>query len=127
MRLQPFVQVDGTPFSVSSAEIVRARGQPWRSGRNAVGLDEFDYGDVVFRFQDGGRLEEVTREAKVLTFGNIAVPFEALAGFVRAQDPDTFDRAGFVVSPAFGIAFDPAEPFWVTALARHCLPEWEAL
>ena len=36
-------------------------------------------------------------------------------------------RAGFVVSPRFGLAFDPGEPSWVTALARHCLPQWEAL
>ena len=26
-----------------------------------------------------------------------------------------------------GLAFDPGEPSWVTALARHCLPQWEAL
>lgn len=36
-------------------------------------------------------------------------------------------RARFVVSPLYGIAFDPFEPAWVTALARHCIPQWEAL
>lgn len=127
MKLQPFLQVDGTAFSASSDEIVRLRGRPWRSGRNGVGLDELDYGDVVYRFQEGGRLEEITQEAKFVTLGNVAVPFEALAGFVRAQDPDAFERAGFLVSPAFGLAFDPTEPFWVTALASHCIPEWRAL
>lgn len=127
MKLQPYEQVDDTPFSVSSADIVRTRGQPWRSGRNGVGLNEFDYGEVVFRFQDGGRLEEITKEAHVLSLGNVAVPFEALAAFIRHQDPDAFERAGFLVSPAFGLAFDPTEPFWVTALARHCIPQWQAL
>jgi hypothetical protein len=59
--------------------------------------------------------------------GNVAVPFESLAAFIRHQDAEAFERAGFLVSPAFGLAFDPTEPFWVTALARHCIPEWRAL
>lgn len=127
MKLEPFLQVDDTPFSVSSDELVRTRGQPWRRGRNGVGLHELDYGHVVYRFQDCGRLEEVTLEAEVITIGNVAVPFATLAAFVRSQDPEAFERAGFLVSPSFGLAFDPKEPFWVTALARHCLPEWKAL
>lgn len=127
MKLQPYEQVDDVRFAASAGDVLRLRGQPWRSGRNDVGLDELDYGEVVYRFQECGRLEEVTREARVLTLGNVAVPFEALAAFVRAQDPDAFERAGFLVSPAFGLAFDPSEPFWVTALARHCIPEWQAL
>ena len=127
VKLAPYVQVDDTPFSVSGADIVRSRGQPWRSLRNDVGLNELDYGDVVYRFQDCGRLEEVTLQAQVVTLGNVAVPFESLAAFLRGQDPDAFERAGFLVSPAYGLAFDPSEPFWVTALARHCIPEWKAL
>jgi hypothetical protein len=127
VKLEPFVQVDDTPFSVTRADILQARGRPWRALRNDIGLDELDYGDVVYRFQDGGRLEEVTREAQVVNFGNVAVPFETLAAFVRRHDPEAFERAGFLVSPQFGLAFDPSEPFWVTALARHCLPQWKAL
>ena len=45
----------------------------------------------------------------------------------KSGSRDTFRRAGFVVSPAFGLAFDPTEPPWVTALAAHCLAEWRAL
>lgn len=127
MKLQPFEQVDDTPFTASMDDIVRAHGQPWRSQRNDVGLNELDYGGVVYRFQDSGRLEEITQEAEVVSLGKVAVPFTSLAGFIRAQDPDAFERAGFLVSPGFGLAFDPTEPFWVTALARHCIPEWEAL
>lgn len=127
MRLHPYEQVGSTPFSTTSEEILERRGQPWRTQRNGVGLNEMDYGDVVYRFQDCGRLEEVTTQAEVLTLGKVSVPFASLAGFIRAQDPDAFERAGFLVSPAFGLAFDPKEPFWVTALARHCIPEWKAL
>ena len=127
VRIEPYVQVDGVPFSATGDDIRGRRGKPWRSGRNDVGLDELDYGDAVYRFQDCGRLEEVTLQARVLAFGNVAVPFDVLAAFVREGDPAAFERAGFLVSPAFGIAFDPAQPFWVTALAQHCLPQWEAL
>ncbi|MBA2962100.1 MULTISPECIES: hypothetical protein [Ramlibacter] len=127
MRLDPYVQVDDTPFTLSREELQRARGDPWRALRNGVGLHEMDYGDVVYRFQDNGRLEEVTVQAEVVTIGNVAVPFATLAAFIRAHDPEAFERAGFLVSPQLGLAFDPSEPFWVTALARHCLQEWKNL
>ncbi|MBL0426521.1 hypothetical protein [Ramlibacter alkalitolerans] len=127
MRLDPYVQVDETPFTALAGDLLRRRGPPWRAGRNDVGLDEMDYGDVVYRFQDCGRLEEITLQAEVVMLGNVAVPFATLAAFIRAQDPEAFERAGFLVSPRFGLAFDPSEPFWVTALARHCIGEWRAL
>lgn len=127
MRLDPFEMVDDTPFALSSAQLRRERGEPWRMLRNGIGLTEMDYGDAVYRFQDSGRLEEITLQAEVVVIANVAVPFAHLAAFVRDQDPDAFERARFVVSPKFGLAFDPSEPFWVTALARHCLPEWERL
>ena len=127
LRLDPFERVDGYAFTVSRAELVDTRGTPAREGRNGVGLNELDYGSVVYRFQENGRLEEVTAQAPVLDLGPVAVPFPSLEAFIVEQDPAAFRRAGFVVSPRFGLAFDPTEPCWVTALARHCLPEWEAL
>jgi hypothetical protein len=127
MKLDPFVQVDDAPFTLTREALSRTRGEPWRALRNDVGLNEMDYGDVVYRFQDNGRLEEITREAKVLHLGNVAVPFEQLAACVRAQDAEVFERAGFLISPRFGLAFDPSQPYWVTALARHCLPQWRGL
>jgi hypothetical protein len=127
MNLQPFVRVDGTPFSASSEEVVKLRGVPARTCRNGIGLNEMDYESVVFRFQDCGRLEEVTMQAQVVSFGNVAVPFAALASFVRVNDPSSFEKAGFLVSPLFGLAFDPTEPCWVTAIAAHCLDSWRAI
>jgi hypothetical protein len=127
MRLTPYVSVDATPFAASRRDLLTARGAPASTTRNSVGLHEMDYGSVVFRFQDSGRLEEVTQQAPVLHLGSIAVPFVALERFVREQDPDAFERAGFVVSPKFGIAFDPDCPSWVTALAAHCVDAWRAL
>jgi len=127
MKLEPFVRVDGLPFSATRDDVLRDRGRPASEARNDVGLHELDYRDAVYRFQDGGRLEEVTLRAPVVHFGAVAVPFGALESFIREHDPSMFERAGFVVSPAFGLAFVPAEPCWVTALARHAIGPWRAL
>jgi len=104
MRLEPFISVDARSFSMSREELQRQLGVPLRQRRNEVGLHEFDYGELIFRFQDSGRLEEVTAQSPVLHLGPIAVPFASLAAFVSAHDPQAFRRAGFTVSPAFGLA-----------------------
>lgn len=127
MRLKPFEQVDEVPFTASREDVVRVRGKPALTHRNDVGLNELDYGSVVCRFQDNGRLEEVTQQANTVVLGNVAVPFTALRQFLTEQDEGVFERAGFVISPKFGMAFDPANPFWVTALAAHCIGTWRAL
>ena len=111
MHLEPFIRVNGTPFTASREDVIRAHGQPLSEIRNPVGLSELDYGAVVYRFH----------------LGAVAVPFRDLAVFVRANDAAAFERADFLVSPLFGLAFVPGEPCWVTALARHCLGAWEAL
>lgn len=127
LQLTPFTAFGAIPFSVGVEALLARLGPPQRCERNAAELDEYDYGHSVFRFQDGGRLEEITQRAPVLQLGAVAIPFAALAGFVRGQDGEAFERAGFLISPAFGIAFVPDEPDWVTALARHCIPTWRAL
>jgi hypothetical protein len=127
MRLDPYLSFAGYAFSLQPDDLLKQRGTPLQAGRNEVGLNEMDYGDVVLRFQDSGRLEEITARSPVLQMGALAVPFDQLQPFVLAQDATAFWRARFLVSPALGLAFDPTEPAWITALAKHCLPEWEQL
>lgn len=127
VQLSPFIGVNDILFSFSMDDTVQRLGAPRHRGRNAVDLDELDYGNLVLRFQDNGRLEEITIEAPVLALGSVSIPFAALKAFIQAQDGEAFERAGFMVSPSFGLAFVPDEPFWITALAQHCLPEWTAL
>ena len=93
-------------------------------------MTELDYGWRVLRFEDSGRLEEVTQRAPVLyvvTEGGavIDLPFAALAAFVWREGAQAFERAGFVISPR--LALVPHEPDWVTALAAHCIATWRAL
>jgi hypothetical protein len=37
---------------------------------------------------------------------------------MRHQDSAAFERAGFVVSPKFGLAFAPESPTWVDGLGQ---------
>ncbi len=127
MKLQPFVQAGELAFTLTAEDIRRRWGVPQREGRNAVALNELDYGHTVLRFQDCGRLEEITLRVPVLELATVAVPFASLQSFVRSQDPEAFERARFVISPRFGLAFDPSEPPWLTVLAAHCLDEWRRL
>lgn len=127
MKLDPYVAVDDVPFTASIDSLLRAKGPPGRRERNEVGLDALDYGRAVYRFQDNGRLEEVTVDSPAVAFGTVTVPFGALAAFVRVQDPQAFERAGFLVSPRFGLAFDPRDGRWVTALAAHAIAQWRTL
>ena len=105
VKLDPFVQVDDTLFSVSRNALVRRKGPPLRRSVNDVALEVFDYGGVVYRFQVSGRLEEVTTRAPVVHIGEIAIPFRALAAFVKAQDPDVFERASFLA-----VSYTHSEP-----------------
>lgn len=127
MQLDPYRSFAGYDFSLTPEALRRRRGEPWRTRRNEVALNEMDYGDVVLRFEDNGRLEEITVSAPVLHLGTLAIPFEHLQAHLTAHDPAVFWRARFLVSPAFGLACDPTEPAWITALARHCLAQWESL
>lgn len=127
VRLTPFERVDDIPFTDRRDDLMRRYGPAPQESRNAVELTELDYGDRVFRFQDSGRLEEITLRAPVLEVGGVAIPFASLAEFVRRHDRHAFERAGFLISPQWGLAFVPHQPDWVTALARHCLPAWRAI
>jgi hypothetical protein len=127
VKIDPYVSVDGLPFSTRAEGLCARLGPPVRTSRNEVALNEMDYGHAVFRFQDNGRLEEITQRGAVVHLGAVAVPFAALAAFIAEHDPGQFERAGYVVSPRFGLAFVPGQPPWVTALARHCIDSWRAL
>jgi len=127
LRLDPFVSLGDVAFDLTPAALRARRGPPPREARSSIGLTEHDYGDAVLRFQDNGRLEEITMQAPVLSLGVVAIAFACLGPFVRAHDAGAFERAGFLVSPGFGLAFVPAQPCWVTALAPHCLDAWRAL
>ncbi len=127
MRLIPYFLADAIPFTATREQVVAHYGRPRAAQRNNVGLNELDYGDLIVRFQDNGRLEEITRRAPLLYLGTELLPFARLADHVHRHDPAVFERGGFLVSPRFGLAFDSDCPPWITALAAHCIPTWRAM
>ena len=44
MHLDPFVSVDGLPFTTTPQQLRALRGAPQEETRNAVELNELDYG-----------------------------------------------------------------------------------
>lgn len=127
MKLIPFILVDAVPFTATRAQVLAHYGAPLLMQRNGVGLNELNYGDWVARFQDSGRLEEVTMQVPVLSIHGHQVAFDALSAFVQAHDVDMFERGGFWVSPRLGFAFVPGRADWVTALAAHCIESWRSM
>jgi hypothetical protein len=127
VHLHPFVSVDGLPFTTTPQQLRQRLGPPLAQTRNAIELNELDYGDAVYRFQDSGRLEEVTKRVAILHLGPLAVPFPALEAFITTNDPDHFERASFLISPRYGLAFVPTPDRWVTALAAHCIGTWREM
>lgn len=127
MRIEPFTKLGDVSLGANRDELCALIGTPLSTGKNRVGLEEFDYGDRVFRFESNGLLSEITIEAKQITLGRVSVPFNHLADYIAANDSHSFERYGFVVSPAYGIAFDPEHRHWVTVLTKRGLGNWTKL
>lgn len=127
MRIEPFSKLDDVPLDATRDELSRLLGAPSSTNVNRIGLEEFDYRDRIFRFAPSGFLSEVTIEAERVEFDQVSVPFTALPGFITSNDPHSFEKYGFIVSPAYGVAFDPEHHPWVTVLTRGGLDGWTKL
>lgn len=127
MKIEPFSKLDLVSLDTRRDELGNIFSSPLNKGVNRVGLEEFDCGDRVFRFESNWRLREVTVEAKQIELGRVSVSFARLADFIAANDPHAFEKHGFIVSPAYGIAFDLQHRPWVTVLTRRGLEEWTKL
>ena len=127
MKLEPFVRVNGVAFSASREDVMQAHGTPHHEERTSSGLTLVDFGDTLYRFRGNGQLDEISAQSRVLSLGQVIVPFQNLVGFVRQQDAGAFDRLGFLVSPRYGLAFIPYKRFWITALSRSAVLRWKGL
>ena len=127
MRIVPFESVGEVKFSASRKDIIAILGKPDQEVDNSIGLHELKYRNTTYRFDKTGALEEITAHAPVLDLGTISVPFPALATYIHQQDHSAFTKAGFLVSPHFGLAFDPDCPPWVTVITKLSIDLWLAV
>jgi len=126
MRITPLTKVNDIAFGSSQDAIAAALGKPDKISTNSLGLVELSYPSAIYRFGGAG-LEEATLNAKVIELGAVAVPFKLLGSYMRESDPSCFESSGFIVSPAYGIAYDPEYPCWVTAFAQSGIALWQAI
>lgn len=124
MKIEPFAALGEITFGSDQATVVARLGEPQRTSTSRTGEFELHYPRIVVRLAKG-RVVEATADSKAIQLGGAEVPFQTLSAFVRAQDQGVFERTGFVVSPKYGIAFDPAFPCWVTAFPRERLASWQ--
>lgn len=127
MKVVPFESVGEVKFSDSRKDIIAALGKPDQEVGNCIGLHELKYQNIIYRFDKAGALEEITVHAPVLDLGAVSVPFSVLSAYIHQQDHSAFTKAGFLVSPQFGLAFDPDCPPWVTVITKHSIDLWRAV
>jgi len=123
MDIEPYTRVNGLAFGSSESTVVLALGTPTRSRKSRIGWMELIYDKLVARLSEG-QLVEMTADAPATNVAGELVHFADLARFLKQKDDAAFEQVGFVVSPKYGIAFDPAFPSWVTAFQRGNLPHW---
>lgn len=125
MKIDPYKKVGEVSLEVREDELLRDLGDPNSKSTNRIGLVEFDFSSRVFRFEPSGALHEVTIESEVVELESASIPFKYLAALLKAEDAGAFEKYGFIVSPKFGLAFDPEHSPWVTVLTKKGLAAWQ--
>lgn len=127
MRIIPFESVGEIKFSASREDVIATLGQPNQEMHNKIGLLELTYQNIICRLDKSGAVEEITAYAPILSLGVHSVLFSALAAYIHQYDHSAFKKHGFLVSPLFGLAFDPYYPPWITAITKHSVNLWKAV
>jgi hypothetical protein len=126
MKVEPYAAIDGVHFGSDQATVTAALGRPDRISQGRDGGTELNYPQLTARFASD-KLVEVTVDSKAITLGSVIVLFERLEPFLKENDESVFDCMGFIVSPKYGIAFDPEFPSWVTVFPKERLAVWQEI
>lgn len=125
MKIEPYKKAGEVSLDIKESELLRNLGNPERKSINNIGLVEFDFGDRVFRFDSTGTLNEATIESEVIEIESASIPFKNLGLHIKEEDSAAFEKYGFIVSPLFGVAFDPEHSPWVTVITKRGLAAWQ--
>lgn len=124
MKITPLYSVGTLKFGTDQAQCVATLGEPIRKTISRLGDQEFHYSHGIYRFSQNNKLVETSIDASLVELANKSVPFTLLGNFLKQNDPEIFETVGFMVSPSFGIAFDPLCPSWVTAFPGESISLW---
>ncbi len=133
MKLVPYQSAEGVAFGSSEAEVVAAMGTPRSRVVDPLGQLELRYDIATFRFSpDDQCLVEATLSSEYFEIRGCVLPpngrgevaFVELGYVIAKLDSASFSSVGFIVSPAFGLAFDPHHAPHLTVFARTQLERW---
>ena len=136
MKIIPYEHVSGVAFGASPKKASAIFGKPEQTARRTDDRRlEVVFPSLVCRFDARSRLVEVTASSdsfeiqgcRIRPNKGRTVAFSQLGFAVGKLDPASFIVNGFIVSPRFGIAFDPDQPNCVTAFSKSELVGWEKL
>ena len=126
MRVEPYAAIGDVSFGSTQVMVTEVLGKPEQIARSRDGEIELSYPHLTARFAND-KLVEVSADAKTISLGSVVVQFEKLRDFLQQNDDSVFDCIGFLVSPKYGIAFDPEFPSWVTAFPKERLLVWQQI
>ena len=125
MNFEAYQSFKSSPFNSNKDELIERFGNPSREKVNNLGWKELDYENFILRLDESGNFVEATSNETVLEVNQKKIDFRDLQDFLKKNDEDTFESYGFVVSPKFGIAFDPHHESWVTFFRKSELVNWK--
>ncbi len=125
MLIEAFKKLDNIALDIKETEIESRIKMDCKISKESGKLSEYDFGKYVFRFNEVGNLVEVTADAPIIDFDEKGIGFNKLHSFLMNEDSNVFEKFGFIVSPKYGIAFDPAYFPWVTFLSAEGLQCWQ--
>lgn len=121
---RPYRSINEILFNSPEPEVIARLGLPNINGVNSIGLKELDYGESVYRFDSSEKLVEVTVNLEELALNSEVVKFSELEDYLTKNDVSIFNKFGFIVSPKFGLAFDPDHKHWITFFRETELEDW---
>jgi hypothetical protein len=134
MRIVPYLSVAGVPFGSTEEDIHQLLGTASKREVSRLKRLELTYDSCVFRLsEEDGRLIESTANSEYFEMHGLTLPgaksrevaFVELGYAVAKLDTESFLCHGFFVSPAFGLAFDPHFPMYLTVFAKSELVGWQ--
>jgi hypothetical protein len=120
----PYKSVFGIEFESTPEQIAETLGKPVRAEKTAVWAHEMQYKEKTLRFNQQKKCKEVSADLPQIEIDGEKTPFKQLKTFIKNNDDKSFETVGFIVSPKYGMAFDPHFKSWVTFFAKSELKNW---
>jgi hypothetical protein len=136
MRIVPYISAHGVSFGSSEESVVSILGSEFKRQFNRTGQIELIYDAYTFRLsRDEQVFVEATIDSECFEIEGCTlhstkmneISFAELGFTVAKLDNQSFEAQGFIVSPKFGVAFDPHFPSWLTVFAKGELNAWQNL